>query len=241
MPNRKRLAPLASGSGTTVEAILDARRQGRLPLIEPAVLITDRPGAGVVERTRWFGIPHRLVERKSFGREEFGYTLLRVLEEFGVDIVGQFGWLSHTPVNTIDLFTGMAMINQHPGPVPWFGGKGMWGKRPHAAVLRFRELVQREKGRLITQTRVVAQFVDPRFDQGGVIHYNEVSIEEGDTPETLQRRALPYEWETQIRALEIVSSGVVHGSSIYYDNPFVREGEEDLVAEANQYALTTQP
>lgn len=241
MSSNKRLALLASGGGTTVEAILRACREGRLPYIEPAVLITDRPGAGVVERTKWSGIPHHLVERKCFGRTEFGRALIHILDSFAVDIVGQFGWLSHTPVNTINQFTGMAMINQHSAPVPWFGGKGMWGKRPHAAVLKFCKLVHRENGRVICDTDMVCHQVDQIFDHGEVLWYKSVPIMPNDTPSTLQARALPIEWNTQIEALERLSQGTFGKSNSYYAHPFVRQGEEDLAREAVAYALTTEP
>lgn len=240
-----RLAMPASGGGTTVEAILKARNAGQLQGIEPVLLITDRPGAGVVERAKNQGLTnHRLIERKRFGRdiEAFGEELLRVLQEFDVELVGQYGWLSLTPANVIDAFDhGRRIINQHPGPVPWFGGTGVWGRRPHAAVLKFRELCARKRGFRLSDTCVVSQFVAPRYDRGAVVHYKSVPIKEGDTPATLQQRALPFEWETQIETLRLLSNGPARESSSYYADPFVLPEEEELAEEAVAYALTTQP
>ena len=247
MQNRIRLAMLASGGGTTVEAILRECREGGLPDIDPALLITDRPGAGVVERASRMGlINHRLIERRRFGHdiEAFGEELCQALQESNIDLVGQYGWLSLTPANVIKTFdNGRRIINQHPAPVPWFGGRGMWGKRPHAAVLKFRELCWKERDRLVDNTRVVSQFGAERFDRGAVIHYKSVPILDGDTPATLQQRALLVEWQTQTDALWLFANGLVDrpNTYIYYTDLFVLPGEEDLAKEAVRYALTTEP
>lgn len=148
------LGMAASGSGTTVEQVLRACQDGLLPGIEPVLLITDRPGAGVVERAR-----------------------------------------------------GMGLTNH----------------------------------RLIDTTFVVSQFVARRFDLGSVVHYKSVPIMDGDTPATLQQRALPWEWRAQIETLWMFASGPVGISDSYYVNPFVRDDEDDLVAEAVRFALSLEP
>ena len=88
---------------------------------------------------------------------------------------------------------------------------------------------------------MVCHRVDEIFDHGEVLWYKTVPIVEGDTPETLQQRALPVEHETQIEALQRLSEGALGRSSAYYDGPFVLPGEEGLAKEAVSYALTTEP
>lgn len=234
MANEIRLAMLASSSGTTVEAILKAHNRGELPGIEPALIVAGGPDAGVIERARELKFDAvQIVERKQFASAKaFGQELLDLFKAFGINLVGQYGWLPKTPRNVIKAFdNGQRIINQHPGPVPWFGGKDMYGIRVHAAVLRF-VLAVRERGRKCYGTYVVAQRVAPEYDQGEVLCYRAVPILPDDTPEELQKRALPEEWRVQIETLQRFAQGYTGVTPMA---PFVFPGEEELWQEAVQF------
>lgn len=235
MENGIRLAMLASGSGTTVEAILQAREKGSLPGVDPVLLVIDHPEAGAAERARAQGLKNIfLVDRKQFKNNAaaFGQELLNLFESFGINLVGQYGWLSKTPENVIAAFSnGERIINQHPGPVPWFGGKGLYGIRVHAAVLYFVQAVRRS-GRPCYGTYVVSQRTHPKYDLGPVLQYRVVPILDGDTPESLQARALPEEWHLQIETLQRFANGY---TGVLEMPPFVYPDEVHLLKQALAY------
>lgn len=236
----KRFAFLASGSGTTVSFILRAIKDRRLEGIEPALLVASEPDIGAITKARDLDLPQRgiaVVRRQDYPTEEvFGEALLALFREHRINAFGQYGWLKRTPANVLREYAG---INQHPAP-HWFGGRGMYGRRPHAAVLAFKELLEKLGTRIVDHTLVISQFVHAKYDQGAVLRCRQVPIEPGDTPTTLQARALPVEWDVQVETLQAFACDSAGSSSFYYAYPFVRPGEEELVARANRYALTTE-
>ena len=134
-----RLAILASGNGTTAEAIMFACREGCLKgKVEVACVIASDPCAGVIAKAHEF-LPTSqiyLIELRKyyFLQEKFGRALIATFKKHNVDMFGQYGWMPHTPWNVLQEFSG---INQHPGDPVRFGGKGMFGKRVHCARLHF--------------------------------------------------------------------------------------------------------
>ncbi len=215
--NRKgpklRVGLLASGGGTTILAVLkECAPGGRLhDLVEVAVIIGSKVGIKALNRPKEVpgmeDIPTRVVERKKrTGKTEdqFADELLAIFQEFGVELFCQMGWLPETPEKVWRMFPG---TNQHPGPTPLFGGDGMYGVRVHAArLLYMRSIACQPDGGGMDQT-VVCQWVG-ELDQGATIHYEMVPVDLAtDTPESLQARALPLEWECQIRGLELLASG----------------------------------
>ncbi len=206
-----RLAIFISGGGTTMQAVMRAcKPRGILSeLIEPVLVISDRPSAGGIEKARAEGLREeqiRVVRRKRDDAGEFGDELLRLVTDADVDVIGQFGWMKLTPKSVIDGFAG-TMVNQHPGPIDPdghgdFGGDGMFGMRVHAARLFFVQATERD-----WWTEATAQYVDPRYDRGALIASRPVPILRDDTPETLKDRVLPVEHETQIEALRLIATG----------------------------------
>ncbi len=231
-----RFASLISGGGTTMAAIVAATKSGEVPM-EVACVIASNPEAGGLEKAKALGIPEKdilVINPEDFrvdgkvDQEKFGEVILKELKRRKVDVVMQNGWYPWTPNLVTDAYHGM-IFNQHPGPIPEFGGKGMYGTIVHAAVLEFRKLTEGEMW-----TEVVAQRVERNMDGGAVVKSARVEILPKDTPETLQIRALPFEHRVQIELLKDIASGNVHEVT----RPSIAlPGEEKLLEEAKKKAI----
>ncbi|MDD5110077.1 MAG: formyltransferase family protein [Patescibacteria group bacterium] len=218
-----RLALLISGGGTTMEAIIKACQDGGLLYgkIQPAVVIASRPDAGGIAKAKWQGIRTRVVVPCQ-PAERFGEQILAVCREFGVDHVGQYGWLPMTPEIVIAAYP-RALTNQHPAP-PEFGGKGMHGKAPHCAVIEF----QRAVGWRDPWTEAICQWVAPgAYDTGAVLYRLIVPLFCDDDTDTLATRVLPVEWLVQIQALELFANERLH--ELPPRQPLVRPNEMPLL------------
>lgn len=120
-----RIAVLASLSGTNAQAIIEASRQGRLDA-EVAVVLTNRPEAGVIERARRLGIPVEVVPSKGApSREEYDRKVLEVLGKYNVDIIALAGWMRILSEPFLEAYR-WRIINLHPAILPSFpGGTGI--------------------------------------------------------------------------------------------------------------------
>jgi phosphoribosylglycinamide formyltransferase-1 len=169
--------------------------------------------------------------------EAFGQAIVNECQKRAVDFIGQYGWLCLTPKNVIKAFQGK-MVNQHPGPLdpghPDFGGKGMYGRRVHAARLMFVRKVNRD-----FWTEATAQRVAVNFDQGAVLKRKRVPILENDDVDALQARVLPLEHEVQIETLQDFSNGTV--KELNRDKPLVLPGEESILEECKREAIRLYP
>jgi len=168
-----RVAVLASGGGTNLQALLDAFTGS--PLARMARVITNRPDAGAVDRARRAGIPTTLLRDPNDPAE-----LLTALGD--AQLVVLAGYLKLVPAPVVARFRGR-MINIHPALLPDFGGPGMYGHRVHEAVLASGA---KESG-------VTVHFVDEAFDRGAIIAQMRVPVERGDTPDALAARVLEAE------------------------------------------------
>ena len=241
MAEKKRLAMLCSGGGTTACQIIRAVHNGGLTGIDPCLVVVSKEGAGAITAVRREGIlPERVVviaRRRYANAEEFGEKIIEMCHRSGVNLIGQYGWLPTTPANVIKAFLGM-MINQHPGPLdpgrPDFGGKGMYGRRVHCARLLF----VRWTGRNFF-TEVTAQRVAEKVDQGTLLGQRTVEIRENDTVDTLQQRALLEEYKLHIKVLQQFSSGGVR--EITRGIPLVSENEVPILEKAKQAAILLYP
>lgn len=236
-----RLAMLVSGSGTTAEFIFKAcQEKGDLfGLIEPVCLIASAEGVGAIERLQKAGFKGRIsvCNPRTLGKK-LGDALCQELHDCEVDWFGQYGWLPMTPVEVIENFHG---INQHPAPVPYFGGKGMYGLAPHAAVIEFRRLaVERMEERQVS-TEATAQLVAKDYDEGPIIAWTAIPVLDGDTAESLQKELLPLEWRTQVKALDLIARNGGNPTRPVESSFELLEEEEDLLVEAKKYARKQYP
>jgi len=239
---KERLATLISGGGTTMQEIIRTCQSGEVPM-EVACVVSSNSSAGGIEKARKLGIPDEdiiVVDPNNFregdGRidqDGFGQAILRELRKRGTTVVTQNGWLPLTPGIIIDEFPGM-IFNQHPGPVPEFGGKGMYGKRVHAAVLLFTRMTGREPW-----TEAIAQRVHQKYDQGLVVKSKRVDISPEDTVDDLQQRVLPVEHRVQINLLKDVAAGNI--KEVTRGEVLVRPGEEQVLFTAKKVAKLLYP
>jgi phosphoribosylglycinamide formyltransferase-1 len=168
-----RVAVLASGGGTNLQALLDALTDS--PLARVTRVITNRPEAGALERARRHGVPTAVLKHPDDAAE-----LLAALGD--AQLVVLAGYLKLVPAAVVARFRDR-MINIHPALLPDFGGPGMYGHRVHEAVLASGA---KESG-------VTVHFVDEAFDRGAIIAQAHVPVEAGDTPATLAARVLEAE------------------------------------------------
>ncbi|HEX9952322.1 MAG TPA: phosphoribosylglycinamide formyltransferase [Rubricoccaceae bacterium] len=191
-----RLALFASGSGTNAGAIFDAVERRQLAA-EVAVLISDRPRAGALDRAAARDIPTAVVDPADFPDEaSFAGALLDVLAQHEADTVALAGYLRKVPDPVVWAFQGR-MLNVHPSLLPAFGGPGMYGRRVHEAVLAY--------GCRLTGATV--HLVDAGLDTGPVVLQEAVEVHPDDTPETLAAAVLAVEHDLLPRALRLLAAG----------------------------------
>lgn len=229
-----RLASLVSGGGSTMEEIAKAARSGEIPDLELACVVASRADAGAVARARALGIPEKdivVVSRRTHG-EAFARVLLETLGERGVTVVTQNGWMVKTPEEVIAAYEGR-IFNQHPGSPEDVGGQGMYGKRVHAAMVLFRKRTKRALA-----TAMIAQRVHTEYDRGAVVQRTYVPVEDDDTPETLQARALPVEHAVQIALLQDFVRGTLRDLP---PESVARPEEQELLEECKREAMALYP
>jgi phosphoribosylglycinamide formyltransferase-1 len=189
-----RVAVLLSGSGTSLENLIERSSKGRLDA-EIVAVIASRAKAFGLERARRHGVPAHCVERRAYADEaEFHDDVHRVLDRYRPDLVALAGYLS-----VFDLRPGYEgrVMNIHPALIPAFCGKGLYGDRVHRAVLEYGVKV----------TGATVHFCDREYDTGPVILQQAVPVEEDDTVETLKARVLEVEYEIYPRAIQLFAEG----------------------------------
>lgn len=190
------IAVLASGEGTTLQAVLDACASGRLPA-RVAVVISNNADAGALRRARSAAVPARhLSAVTAGGRVQQDQALRDTLVEFATELVLLAGYMQRLGPSTLAAFGGR-IINTHPALLPEFGGQGMFGSNVHRAVL--------SAGRRISGTTV--HWVDENYDTGAVIAQVRVPVEPEDSAQSLATRVQAAERELVIEVLAAAASG----------------------------------
>lgn len=167
-----RIAIFASGTGTNAHKIIQHFKTH--PTIEVALIVCNKPGAGVLSIAENEGIPTLLIEKEPFFRGD-GYV--PELQNAGIQFIVLAGFLWKIPQSLIEAYR-LHIINIHPALLPKYGGKGMYGAFVHTAVLAAGE---KESG-------ITIHFVDEHYDHGDVIFQASCPVEPGDTPESLASR-----------------------------------------------------
>ncbi len=185
---RSRIAVLASGGGSNLQAIHDYfSSKGEARSADVAIVISDRSGAYALERARSNGIETLVVPHAEHGE------LDESLASRKIDLVVLAGYLRLLPASVIERFRHR-IVNIHPGPLPRFGGAGMYGERVHAAVI--------ESG--VRETAVTVHLVDEQYDNGAILAQWAVPVLDSDTPESLSKRVLAVEHVMYPRVIELV-------------------------------------
>ena len=196
---KKRIAVLVSGGGTNLQALLDAEAAGKIPHGEIALVISNNPGAYALERARLAGVPGAVITKKECGSQEaFEDQIQAVLERNGTDLIILAGFMCILS----ERFTSRwpkRILNVHPSLIPSFCGEGFYGLRVHQAALSYGVKV----------TGATVHFVNEIPDGGEIIAQKAVYIEQGDTPEILQKRVMEQaEWILLPQAAEMVCASM---------------------------------
>ena len=196
-----KIAVCVSGGGTNLQAIMDAIDNGTITNTEIAVVISNNADAYALERAKKAGIKGICISPKSYGtREAFNEDFLKQLNSYNVDLVVLAGFLVVIPPQMIAEYRNR-IINIHPSLIPSFCGKGYYGLKVHEGVL--------ERG--VKVTGATCHFVDEGTDTGPIILQKAVEVQQGDTPEVLQRRVMEQaEWIIMPKAIDLIANGRVH-------------------------------
>ncbi len=195
-----RVAVMVSGGGTNLQAILDGIAQGSITNAQVVRVISNSRRAYALERAARAGIPSVCITRKDYPQpEDFNRALLAALQESGADLVVLAGCLVVIPQIVVDAYPNR-IINIHPALIPSFCGTGYYGLGVHEAAL----------ARGVKVTGATVHFVDGGTDTGPIILQKAVEVQEGDTPEVLQRRVMEQaEWVILPQAVDLIANGRV--------------------------------
>jgi phosphoribosylglycinamide formyltransferase-1 len=192
-----RIAVLASGGGTNLQALLDyLRTLGDKRAGDVVLVASDRPDAGALARAESRGVPTALVQTPTSKRG--ARPLDAVLQKHEVDLIALAGYLRLVPLETVERYRGR-ILNVHPALLPAFGGRGMYGARVHQAVL--------DAG--VAVTGVTVHFVDQAYDRGPTIAQWPVPVLAGDSAASLAARVLRVEHVLYPIAVNAVAAGRV--------------------------------
>ena len=193
-----RIAVLVSGGGTNLQALIDAQGRGEIPDGQIAAVISSSPDAFALERAKRAGIPGYVIDRKAFdSNQAMTVALTQQLKELDIGLVVLAGFMYILTPELIDAYPN-AILNVHPALIPSFCGEGFYGLHVHEAALAYGVKV----------TGATVHFVSEDCDGGPIVLQQAVPIEEGDTPEVLQRRVMEQaEWKILPRAVALFCAG----------------------------------
>ncbi len=202
------IAVLVSGGGTNLQALLDAQTAGEIHGGRIALVLASKPGVYALERAQRAGVPSSVIVRREFPTQEaYDDALLARLAEAKIDLVVLAGFLTIISERVVARYENR-ILNVHPSLIPSFCGEGFYGLRVHEEALR----------RGVKVTGATVHFVNNVCDGGPIVLQKAVAVEEGDTPETLQRRVMEQaEWKLLPKAVSLfcegrltVENGIVH-------------------------------
>lgn len=179
MKRKVNIAVLVSGGGTNLQALIDAQKSGIIHSGEIKLVVSNNPNAYALQRAKNANIKTAAIEKKKLSQDEFEKELLSVLSENEIDLIILAGFMCILTGSFIKHYRDR-IINVHPSLIPSFCGKGFYGLRVHEAALSYGVKV----------TGATVHFVNEIPDGGKIILQKAVYIEEGDTPETLQKRVM---------------------------------------------------
>lgn len=171
MKNVQRIAIFASGSGTNAQAIMEHFEN--LGQADVALVVCNKPGAGVIERAVNRGVKTVLISKDDVSSGE----LLEILKANEIDFVVLAGYLWLIPDYLVKAYPNK-IVNIHPALLPKYGGKGMYGMNVHRAVIANDE---KESG-------ITIHFVNEQYDEGQIIFQASCEVKPNDTPEALAER-----------------------------------------------------
>ena len=193
MPDPIRLVALVSGGGTTLQNLIDKIADGRLAARISGV-VSSRADVLGVERAKRAGLPVEVVSRQP--ASGFADRVWAAVRAFDPQLVCLAGWLHLLPIPPDFRHR---VLNIHPSLLPAFGGKGMYGRHVHEAVLACGAKV----------TGCTVHFADDTYDTGPILVQRCVPVKEGDDPDTLAARVFQAECEAYPEAIDLLAAGRV--------------------------------
>jgi phosphoribosylglycinamide formyltransferase 1 len=189
-----KLGFLASGNGSSAEAIVRAIMAGELAA-EPRLMVSNKRDASALGWARSRGVPSLCIPTIA-DPEAADAQLAQAMADHDVDLVVLSGYLRRLGPRVLTRYAGR-ILNIHPGPLPEFGGEGMYGARVHEAVLA--------SGR--ANSAIVIHLVDEEYDHGPELARRVVPITTGDTPKSLEERVKAAEPAFFVETLQQIASG----------------------------------
>ena len=197
---KAKIAVFVSGGGTNLQALIDAQNSGIIESGSIELVISNNPNAYALERAAKAGIPGVVISKKVLGNQEaFEAAIVTALEERHIDLIVLAGFMSILSEKFTTRYP-KRILNVHPSLIPSFCGAGFYGLKVHEEALKYGVKV----------TGATVHFVNEIPDGGEIIFQRAVYIEEGDTPEVLQKRVMEQaEWKILPAAVEKVSKQLV--------------------------------
>lgn len=201
MSTPKRIAVLVSGGGTNLQALIDAQDRGEIVNGEIAAVISSKEGVFALERAAKAGIPGYVIARKSFdSNRAMTLALIAKLKKLNIDLVVLAGFMVILTEEMVQAYPN-AIVNVHPALIPSFCGEGYYGLHVHEKALEYG----------VKLSGATVHFVSEECDGGPIIMQKAVPVEEGDTPESLQRRIMEQaEWIILPQAVSLFCQDRLH-------------------------------
>lgn len=193
-----RVGVLVSGGGTNLAAIIDALKANKITNTKIEVVISNKADAYALTRAKDNGIEAVSVVKSDYAdREAFNDALIETIDSYNLDLIVLAGFLVVLPARLVEKYKNK-IINIHPSLIPSFCGDGFYGLKVHEEVLK----------RGVKVTGATVHFVDEGTDTGPIINQKAVYIEDGDTPEVLQKRVMEQaEWIIMPQAIDDIANG----------------------------------
>jgi phosphoribosylglycinamide formyltransferase-1 len=193
-----KIAVLVSGGGTNLQALIDAQARGEIVGGEIAAVIASKPGVYALERAAKADIPTYVVARKDYpSSQAMTVALVEQLKALDIGLVVLAGFMTILTDEMIQAFPN-AILNVHPALIPAFCGEGFYGLHVHEKALEYG----------VKLSGATVHFVSAECDGGPIVLQKAVPVEEGDTPETLQRRIMEQaEWKLLPQAVSLFCQG----------------------------------
>lgn len=196
---KAKIAVFVSGGGTNLEALLNAQESGKIPHGEIVLVISSSKSAYALERAKNHNIKSVAFSKKELGSQvEFESAIISALNDNKIDFIVLAGFMSILSADFTKRYD-KRIINIHPSLIPSFCGEGFYGLRVHEAALNYGVKV----------TGATVHYVNEIPDGGEIIIQKAVYVEDGDTPEALQKRVMvEAEWKILPEACEIVAKKI---------------------------------
>ena len=201
--SKARIAVLVSGGGTNLQALIDAQKSGIIASGEIKLVIANNANAYALTRAENAGIAKEVILKSVCGSQEaFEEKIKELLTAYQIDLIVLAGFMSILSENFTKDYP-QRILNVHPSLIPSFCGAGYYGLRVHEEALAYGVKV----------TGATVHFVNEIPDGGEIIFQKAVEIQDGDTPEVLQKRVMEQaEWIILPAAVEKVSMAIKKGN-----------------------------